>query len=270
MSSDKGSPQDRYSRILETIFQSRFQVGMTVIPFSREELIAACHELKIPVPSNVGDILYSARYRAGLPASIKSTASQDYEWILSSLGRGKYQFSLRRIFTITPSAALAEIKLADATPGMIAMYATSDEQALLARIRYNRLIDVFTGVTCYSLQSHLRTAVPGIGQVETDEVYVGIDKRGVHYVFPVQAKSRRDHIGVVQIEQDLALCAHRFPALVCAPIAAQFMDEAVVALFAFEVQDALVRISAEHHYRLVPAEDLTAADLQVYRQRLQG
>jgi hypothetical protein len=85
----------------------------------------------------------------------------------------------------------------------------------------------------------------------------------------VQAKSRKDHIGVVQIEQDLALCAHKFPALACVPVAAQFMDEGLIALFSFEVQDALVRISAEHHYRLVPVEGLTAADLQAYRLHLQ-
>ncbi len=36
----------------------------------------------------------------------------------------------------------------------------------------------FTGITCYSLQNHLRTSVPDIGQVETDELYVGVDKKG--------------------------------------------------------------------------------------------
>ena len=262
-------PLNRYSRILERIFQSQYQPGITAIPFSREELAATCAEMGIKAPSNLGDALYNARYRAGLPASIKATAPQDYEWILSPVGRGKYQFTLRKTFDITPNVMLAEIKIAASTPGIIEMYATSDEQALLATIRYNRLIDIFTGVTCYSLQSHLRTSVPGVGQVETDEVYVGLDNTGSHYIFPVQAKSRRDHIGVVQIEQDLALCAHKFPAVVCIPIAAQFMDDGLIALFAFEVQDALIRISAEHHYRLVPAEDLTTADLQVYRLRLQ-
>lgn len=262
-------PLNRYSRILERIFQSQYQTGMTVVPFSRADLAAACAELGIMVPSNVGDVLYSARYRTGLPASIKATASENHEWIVSPAGRGLYRFILRQILDIAPNVALAETKVADATPGMIAMYATGDEQALLARVRYNRLVDVFMGVTCYSLQSHLRTAVPGLGQVETDELYVGMDKRGIHYVFPVQAKSKRDHIGVVQIEQDLALCSHRYPALLCIPIATQFMDSGLIALFAFELQDEQVRISAEHHYRLVPAEDLTAADLQAYRLRLQ-
>ena len=58
----------------------------------------------------------------------------------------------------------------------------NDEQALLAKIRYNRLIDIFTGITCYSLQNHLRTTVPNIGQVEIDEIYIGIDKR-VHIIY---------------------------------------------------------------------------------------
>jgi hypothetical protein len=47
------------------------------------------------------------------------------------------------------------IKVPDATPGVIAKYALSDEQALLAKLRYNRLVDLFTAITCYSLQSHL-------------------------------------------------------------------------------------------------------------------
>jgi hypothetical protein len=42
-------------------------------------------------------------------------------------------------------------------------------------LRYNRLIDVFIGVTCYSLQNHLRTTEPRIGQFETDEIYVNTD-----------------------------------------------------------------------------------------------
>lgn len=54
---------------------------------------------------------------------------------------------------------MMETKIPNATPAIIAMYALSDEQALLAKVRYNRLVAVFTGVTCYSLQSHLRTAI---------------------------------------------------------------------------------------------------------------
>ena len=72
------------------------------------------------------------------------------------------------------------------------------------------------------------------GDLTADEIYVGIDKKGVHYVFPVQAKGGTDKLNVVQIEQDFAVCATKFPLLVCRPIAAQFMDEGVIALFEFE------------------------------------
>ena len=162
---------------------------------------------------------------------------------------------------------MAETKVPDSTPGVISMYALNDEQALLAKLRYNRMIDVFTGVTCYSLQSHLRTTVPDLGQVETDELYIGVDKRGVHYVFPVQAKGGKDTLGIVQIEQDFAMCAEKFPSLTCRPIAAQFMAEDLIALFEFEQQETGIGISSEKHYRLVSPEDVTPEDLEIYRSR---
>ena len=159
-------------------------------------------------------------------------------------------------------------KIPDATPGIVAKYSLDDEQALLTKLRYNRLLDIFIGVACYSLQNHLRTTVPGIGQIETDEIYVGIDKRGVHYVFPVQAKGGKDDLGVVQIEQDIALCNHRFPHLVCRAIAAQFLAESVIALFELEIVDGEVRKVSERHYQLVPQERLTDEELLTYRLRL--
>ena len=62
---------------------------------------------------------------------------------------------------------IAAIKIPDATPEIIAAYALGDdEQALLAKVRYNRLIDIFLGLTTYSLQNHLRTYVAGMGQIE--------------------------------------------------------------------------------------------------------
>jgi hypothetical protein len=139
---------------------------------------------------------------------------------------------------------------------------------LLAKIRYNRLIDIFTGVTCYSLQNHLRTTLIELGQVETDEIYVGIDKQGVHYVFPVQAKSGTDKIGVVQIEQDFAVCAEKFPNAIGRPIAAQFTDDDTIALFEFVLTEEGVRVFLEKHYRLVSPDNLSDKEIEEYRQRL--
>lgn len=182
------------------------------------------------------------------------------------MGRSRYAFVLVKDVSIAPHALLTETKILDSTPGIIARYALSDEQALLAKVRYNRLIDIFTGVTCYSLQNHLRTTVKGIGQVETDEIYVGVDRRGVHYVFPVQAKGGNDRLSIVQIEQDMALCRDKFPDLVCYAIGAQFMEGDLIALFMFDMTEEGPRIIREKHYRLVPPENLSEEDLEQYRR----
>ena len=95
-----------------------------------------------------------------------------------------------------------------------------------------------------------------------------MDKKGAHYVFPIQAKGGKDRLSVVQIEQDIAVCAAKFPLLICRPVAAQFMRDDVIALFELERTAEAVRIASERHYKLVPPEEVTPADLQNYRSRL--
>ncbi len=110
-------------------------------------------------------------------------------------GRSKYRFKLFKEARIVPNQNLVSVGIPDATPEVIRAYKLDDEQALLAIVRYNRLIDTFLGLTTFSLQNHLRTTVEGIGQIEIDELYVGLDKRGCHYVIPVQAKGGKDQSG---------------------------------------------------------------------------
>ncbi|NBA84986.1 endonuclease [Emticicia sp. CRIBPO] len=259
---------NRYSQIIEAIFLKSYRKGVTEIVFSREEIEITATELQIKLPKNIGDILYSFRYRTELPVSILETAGKEFEWIIRPAGRALYKLVLTKQTFFKPTEHFAITKIPDATPGIIAKYAMTDEQALLAKVRYNRLLDIFTGLTCYSLQNHLRTTVPEMGQVETDEIYVGIDKRGVHYVIPVQAKGKSDKLGVVQIEQDFAIGTNKFPNLICKPIAAQFMTNGDIALFEFEMGDNEIAISAEKHYRLVSHDELTFEELEKYKSRV--
>jgi hypothetical protein len=258
---------NRYSRLLSAIFAKHYIKGLDEITFERPEIKQAASELGIVLPKNLGDVLYSFRYRVPLPESIKAKAPEGFEWIIRPAGRARYQFVLVKQLSAFPSDILIEIKIPDATPGVIAKYSLSDEQALLAKIRYNRLIDIFTGLACYSLQNHLRTTVKNIGQVEIDEIYIGIDKRGAHYILPVQAKSKKDKIGIVQIEQDFAVCAAKFSRLLCRSIAAQLMNNDTIALFEFEQTIDGIRLTSEKHYKLVRPDDLSPEELETYRHR---
>jgi len=259
--------KNRYAAIIERIFNSKYQPGMESLDFKRDELVTIARELQLTLPKNLGDLIYSFRYRSALPESILAKASPGLTWIIRPAGQAKYRFVLVPDAPLAPNLNLAETKVPDSTPGLIVKYAFDDEQALLARSRYNRLVDIFTGVTCYSLQSHLRTTVPEMGQVETDEIYVGMDKKGAHYVFPVQAKGGTDRLNVVQIEQDFAICRGKFPSLICRPIGAQFIANGVIVLFEFEQTETGVRISSERHYKLVAPDEVSDEDLRNYQQR---
>jgi len=263
----KKNSSNRYEAILDFIFQSHYVSGARELLFYRHEFVVAAKQLQIELPKNLGDLIYSFRYRVDLPATISATAPAGQEWIIEAAGRSKYLFKLVKISRIVPRSELMTIKIPDATPEIVLSYAQGDEQALLAKVRYNRLIDIFLGITTYSLQNHLRTTVRGVGQIEIDELYVGVDRYGSHYVIPVQAKGGKDQLSVVQTAQDLACCKEKFPSLVCRAVSAQFMDDQRIAMFELLIQDEQVKVVDEKHYKLLPASEISKSDLEIYRAR---
>lgn len=255
----------KYDSIIRSIFTEYYEVGKTSICFKRELLQRKADELKIEVPKNLGDIIYSYKYRNSMPEEIMKTAPKGFYWRIRNIGRAQYEFILEEgMEFIEPDAMLATTKIPDSTPSIVKKYSVSDEQALLAIVRYNRLIDIFLGITCYSLQNHLRTTVEGIGQIETDELYVGIDKRGRQFVMPVQAKGGTDKLGITQIEQDIQLCKQKYPELICRAIACQFISYNIVAMFEFTVEDGKIVKENERHYKIVDADEITGDDLNYY------
>jgi hypothetical protein len=255
---------NRYQAIIARVFFDHYTPNATEFEFTREEFVEIAASLGIKLPKNQGDLVYSFRYRNDLPEAITATASEGREWIIEGAGRARYRFKQVRLNRIVPREELLTIKIPDSTPQIIGAYALTDEQALLAKVRYNRLIDIFLGITAYSLQNHLRTTVRDVGQIEIDEIYVGINRHGRQFVVPVQAKGGTDKHGVVQTQQDIVCCAEKFPALSCRAVSAQFMSHGRIAMFELTVQDGDIKVVDEKHYELVPAGSITPRDLQMY------
>ncbi|MCS1409064.1 MAG: hypothetical protein M2R45_02243 [Verrucomicrobia subdivision 3 bacterium] len=260
-------------RIVARIFADRFRPGMKEVAFHRNDLITTAKALGLKRPKNLGDIIYSLRYRLPLPDSVCKQAPTGLEWAIFPGGNVIYVLRAVPLSLVEPRTGLCVIRLPDATPGIISSYAMSDEQALLAKLRYNRLLDVFTGIACYHLQSHLRTSVDVVNaidgtssksQVETDDLYVGLGEHGAHYVLPVQAKGGFDALSVIQIWQDFRVAEQKFPDLKTRSIAAQFMEGDKIALFEFDESNNQITIVREHHYELVPSDQLTDEELRAY------
>ena len=262
--------RNRYETIIEKIFISNYVDGSKVVNFAREDLIMTANSLSISVPKNVGDIIYSFRYRSELPETIRAKAPDGFEWVISGVGSGKYSFRLESVNQIEPNRSMLAIKIPDATPQIILKYTNNDEQALLARIRYNRLIDIFLSITAYSVQNHLRTNVKGVGQIEIDELYVGLNQSGAHFIVPVQAKIGKDRVGVVQSKQDLAFCLDRFPSLVSRAVSAQFLGDDTIVMFEVALVDGQVKIVTEKHYQLVPGSEISDENLNTYHGFMPG
>lgn len=257
----------KYEEIIKKIFFRHWKKGMIEFVFDREEIHETADKLKIARVKNPGDVVYSYRYRRQLPKEILETQPKAQGWLILGAGDAKYRFRLNRLVYIKPTNGLLGRKIPDATPEIIRKYALSDEQALLAILRYNRLIDVFLGITAYSLQNHLRTKIPNYGQIEIDELYIGIDSSGSQHVVPVQAKGGSDQIGAIQTIQDHIYCSgeSKYEGCHVRPVSAQFLTSNELALFELNFDGDEVSIVREKHYKLVPAEEISATDLSRYK-----
>lgn len=262
-----------YGQIVEHIFHQHYKPGDTEVEFDRPEIKDACRTLGVKVPKNLGDVVYTYRYRSDMPATVAANAPAGQAWLIRGRGIAKYAFVAvdeALLGNIRPTPGHAVVKVPDATPGIIAQHVQTSEQALLAKVRYNRLVDLFTGVVCHSLQSHWRTTV-GQGQIETDEAYLGVDRHGTQYAIPVEAKGGNDAQSIVQMDQDLALCKDKFPDLVPLLVATQFTgrgtsQKVVMFLLTEDPVSGWPQVVSEAHYQLVPPDAITAAELAAYRR----
>src|ERR1039457_384415 len=137
-----------YDAIITRISKNHAGDKKVEFEFDREELMSVAAKLGLRNPKNLGDIVYSFRYRKSLPEAIRASAKKDLEWIIEPAGRAKYRFRQAPVSRLVPNADLIVIKIPDATPEIA--NALNDEQALLAKLRYNRLIDIFLGMTGYA------------------------------------------------------------------------------------------------------------------------
>jgi hypothetical protein len=114
-----------------------------------------------------------------------------------------------------------------------------DEQSLLTRVLYNRLIDIFTGLTCFHIQNHYRSFVTGVGEVELDALFVGLDKTGTLFVLPIEARSQAEieTINRVQVSQMTKLVRQDFAELRRRILAATALADGTIAVVEFNDQE---------------------------------
>lgn len=124
-------PANRYAQILCWVFEQHYSKGDEHVEWQRDALNDGADALGLNRVKNLGDLVYTYRFRADIPESINATAPDGKEWIIRGAGDAKYRFDLiPEQIPIVPNRALSVTKIPDATPEIIAAAALSDEQAL--------------------------------------------------------------------------------------------------------------------------------------------
>jgi len=246
----------RYDTVVLTLFErlaGRLGQLAADLPFDKEDLDRLANDLRI---KNVPDIIYS--YKSGrrlFPVQISSSGN----WIIEGRGKGKYAF--RRLPVSSELSLPLDLEVTpipDATPEIVLRFAKGDEQSILAEVRYNRLIDVFTGLTTYHMQSHIRAFVADMGQIEIDDLYLGVNTDGQWFCIPVEAKSAspQDQLGRMQIVSMVAYVEQEFPGLSVRPVGVKRTEDHSLFFAEFTASSAPEDIRARFYKRYALTREL--------------
>jgi len=87
----------QYSSIVVHIFRSHWTKGVEEFEFHRDELVQAAVNEGVERPDNLGDVIYTFKFRRELPAEILETAPKGKSWIIEGAGSSRYRFRLVKI-----------------------------------------------------------------------------------------------------------------------------------------------------------------------------
>ncbi|MCA3556945.1 MAG: endonuclease, partial [Rhodobacter sp.] len=73
---------NRYQALIGKIFSDNYKAGATAFEFGRGDLTVSAAALGIELPKNLGDVIYSVRFRSALPPGILATQPPGMEWII--------------------------------------------------------------------------------------------------------------------------------------------------------------------------------------------
>jgi len=247
-----GAENTQYDEVVLRLFQRYHQPGLKRLVFEKDEIEEVCQELNIKV-RNIPDIPYTYRVRRELPKEITETGY----WAIESAGKSAYAFILLENpprFDIR-FQDYEPINIYNAIPEIVDGYLRRDEQSLLTKLLYNRLIDIFCGLTCFHIQNHYRSFVNNIGEVELDAVYVGVNKSGDLFVIPIEAKSQSDNdmIGRIQISQMAQLVKQDFPDSIYRILAVKELADKTIGIVEFNDKNDPdeIKILSVSRYKLI-------------------
>ncbi|MFB6176214.1 MAG: hypothetical protein ABEI99_03530, partial [Halobaculum sp.] len=171
----------KYESTIVRVFENKLEAGYDTdetIPFTREDIQRAMDELGLTV-RNVPDIPYAYRSRRSLPEQI---ARHGYNAVVldDTVGGADatYLFTKREQLIPIPDEYDEERRTSGGSlPTPVREYIGRDEQGVLTQVRYTGLLDEFTGLDTYHLQSHMRFRVND-REAELDDLYVGVDESG--------------------------------------------------------------------------------------------
>jgi len=192
-----------------------------------EVVIEKGHSVK-----NIPDIKYTYDARKSFPQSILDEG----HFAIIGAGKGDYNFvELSKPNLIsTQDLGISKIyTVSDKTPQVVKEIVGNDEQAMLAAIQHNEILNLLFSQKVFHVQNHLRTTI-SLGQIEIDSVFITENRK----IIPISAKGKNDYLSYTQILNLNRFCSEKYPSYQFCSFGA-FASDSTIYLVEFSTSQSI-------------------------------
>ena len=242
-----GGSLNSYGAIISHIFLRKYRQTDTPISFAKDDLRSAAEHLDIDLPQNLSDVVYALRHRSPIPESIQQTADKGQEWVIETVGRGKYWLIQRPCQKIEVDPEALVFLVEDQTPSVARDFGMKGSPLLDYILRKNLILEQFLGSPVEHLQSHVRASVTGVGQVEIGSLF--FSQTG-DAIIPVCLVAKPGAFNLNKASQTMKYSSEHYGRLDCRAVVAQLLSDTKVALFELHGSPETPRVLQEAHFTL--------------------
>lgn len=230
---------------IKHLIEKNFTASQDSIPFSRDDVSLYCLKKFKKIPKNVGDIIYSLRYRMDYLSTFDHLLDPDYTWTLLSLSTGQYELKPMPKLKLPDLTSVPVISKIDKTPEHIHNLRPLNDQSLLMKIYQNKVLSEFLEDDLILLQAHHKVNLKDWGQAEIDGI---VASETSPRLYLVEVKGYTEVIGWPQIIQLKMYAEQNHPGLPFTPIFVQSHRDWSFSIVQFDFNSEFPQVTKSERY----------------------
>lgn len=250
----KSNKEAKAKFFIDYLMKNSFVDSLTPISFERTDILDVCKNEFGEAPKNLGDIVYSLRYRLDYLSNYDYLLEKDYTWTLLSTGIGQYELAPLKKLRLPNLESENVLYVDDQTPAHIHKLRPLNDQSLLMKVIQNGILNEFLQDDLMFLQAHHKVNLNNWGQAEIDGI---LASNNSSHLYLIEVKGYTEVIGWPQMIQLKMYAQQNHPDVLFTPVFIQSHRDWSFSVVQFDYKNSFPKVKKYQRFMFTNMMDMS-------------